>query len=573
MKIRQKLLIMFLAILIIPSSVQGITGYYNAKNGLEELTEKGLKNNVHMALEIIDMHEELVSTGQMSLEEAQEEVKHHLLGEKDGTGSDLDLDLGENGYFFILDQDGTFLAHPTLEGENRWDDVSQDGILYVQEIVNQGLNGGGFTYYDFPLPDDPDTIEPKVSYSKQDPNWGWIVSVGSYTHEYSEHANQLVRDTSLTLMATVIVGALAALFFAHYVSKPIQHIAAQAEQIANGHLAVSPLDVKTNDELGLLSRQFNKMLASLRKMIGQTTEAVQQVASTTDQLVAGSEQTSQAAEHISSSIQEVVSDAEAQADKTSEAAQIINDMVEEFEQISSQFENVTNTSQQTVKTAESGNDVVSKAENQMNLIGQSGSEMEKAIQELEERSNQIGDIISLITDIAEQTNLLALNASIEAARAGEHGRGFSVVAEEVRKLAEQAAKATDKVKQLIVEIQGDIQQTAQIIAENGSKIREGVQLTGEAGKSFQIISKSIHGVTAQIEQICAKVQQMNKGTGQLVQSMAEIEKRSQTTAGYAQNVAAATEEQTASMEEIASATQVLGQMAAELQQTVDGFKL
>lgn len=571
-KIRQKLLIMFLILLIIPSTVLGIVSYVNAKKGLEDQTEKGLQNYVLMAIEMIDMHQELVDVGHMTLEEAQEEMIEHL-GLKGDADNALGFDLGDNGYFFILDEEGTFVAHPTLEGENYWEEESEDGVLYVQEIVKQGLDGGGFTKYKFPLPEDPDTVKTKVSYSKVDPNWGWIIGVGSYTHEHNRYATRLLSTAGITLVLTTMVGAAAALFFANFVSRPIQRIADHVRQIANGDLTVSPLNIKTGDELEMLAGHFNQMLTSLKKMIGQTAEVAQQVASTSVQLAAGSEQTSKASEHISLSVQEVVSDAETQAEKTEQAANIINEMTAEFKEVNTQAESAASTSQETVKTAHAGNDTVAKAENQMTLIGQTSDEMEKAMRGLEERSNEIGDIISLITDIADQTNLLALNASIEAARAGEEGRGFSVVANEVRQLAEQSGAATDKVRTLISEIQGEIQQTAELIGKNGGFIREGVQMASDAGAAFQTISGAVNEVETQIQQVSARIRKMDEETDHLVQTIADVEKISQATVDYAQNVAASTEEQTASMEEVAAVTQTLQQMAEELQRTVDGFIL
>lgn len=571
MRIRQKLLIIFLTILIIPSTILGIISYINAKKGLQELTEKGLKNNVLMAIEIIDMHHELVEADQMSLEEAQEEVKEHL-GLIQGDAA-LDLDLGENGYFFVLDEEGTFVAHPTLEGKNRWDDRSDDGVLYVQEIVNKGTDGGGFTHYLFPLPDDPDTVKAKVSYSKSDPHWDWIIGVGAYTHEYSHYANRLLSMSSVTLLVTVLIGTVVAMFFARYLSNPIQQVATHVQRIAQGDLTVSPLMIRTKDELGLLASHFNDMLTSLRNMIGETTEVAQHVATTSKQLAVGSEQTSQASEHISLSIQEVVSDAEKQADETQKAAHIVNEMTQAFEQVATDAASVTSTSHDTVETAQTGTDIVSKAKDQMELIGRSSAEMEKAIRGLEERSNQIGDIMSLITHVAEQTNLLALNASIEAARAGENGRGFAVVADEVRQLAEQAGTAADKVETLIAEIQNEIKQTAEMIEKNGSFVREGVQMAGEAGLAFQAISRAITEVTTQIQHVSEKIQNMDEGAERLVQSIGNVEKISQATVSYAQNVAASTEEQTASMEEVAAVTETLRNMAEKLHQTVDGFTL
>lgn len=573
--LKKKLLIMFLTLLILPGIATSTFDYFFAKKSLDELTEKGLRNNVLLALELIESQNELVDAGIISLDEAQEEVKERLIGPKQNDGTrqvTSEFELGENGYFVVFDQDGNTIAHPTIEGKNVWDEA-YNGIYFIQEMIAAAQDGGGFTYYNFPMPNDPDDVKEKMAYSQMVPHWDWIIGVNTYTHEYNSNLNSLIINAIITLVIIVIIGAFFGNFFANYISRPINMIMEHVRAIAKGDLSQQALTIKNDDELGTLAKHFNEMSENLKTTIQQTSNTSQQVASTAVELSVGSDQTSEAMEQISSSIQDVATDADRQATHAKEAVRAISQMEKIIDHITEQVIQVHDTSNKTIQTANSGNEIVDQAGEQMLVIGEGTESLNNAIQGLHERSHQIESIISLISNISEQTNLLALNASIEAARAGEHGMGFSVVADEVRQLAEQSAEATNNVSSLIAEIQQEIDHAVKTMSVNEPVIREGIALTNEAGDSFRNISLAIVKMTEQIEQIAHDVQAMNEDATRITTIATETEELSEATVRNAETVAAATEEHTATMEEVNSATQNLASMAESLQDTVDLFTL
>lgn len=566
---------MFIVLLVIPGTVISTFGYFNSKTGLEELTEKGLENSVQLANQLITSQNKLVEAGVLTQSEAEEEVKRQLIGEKTTDGKrkiDVQFEFGENGYFVVFDKEGNTIAHPSIEGKNVWDEQYND-IYFIQEMIKQAENGGGFTYYDFPVPDDPDTVKQKIAYSQAASYWGWIIGVNAYEHEYNNHTNSLIVNAIITLIITVIIGMFFGNFFANYISKPVNKIADYAKQIAHGNLALKELDIKNDDELGMLATHFNYMPNSLRKMIGHTFDTSHQVASTSEQLLAGSEQTNETIEQISSTIQEVVEDANQQLSHTHEVIGVIDEIVKTIENVTSEVEDVTSTSDDTITTATTGSKIVGEAGEQMKVIDQATGTLKNAIGGLEERSNQIDNIISLITNVSEQTNLLALNASIEAARAGEHGQGFAVVAEEIRALAEQSATATDDIRGLITEIKNSIASAVTAMDENEIAIRDGINLTNEADVAFQNISNEIHSVSGQIQQIAIHLQDTNKDTTRLIDTSEATAKITQSTFTYTEHVAAAIEEHTATMQEMTIATQELAKKAETLQSILEEFRL
>ncbi|WP_238933461.1 cache domain-containing protein [Brevibacillus choshinensis] len=176
--LRSKLVLMCLLLLAIPSLIIGIQGYLSANNNLNELGARSLKNNVNFTIELIDSLQTYVDQGKISVEEAQEQVKSHILGPKQSDGTrtiNKSIDVGENGYIFVLSDKGSMLASPKMEGKESWDAKGPDGTLFTQEIIGKAINGGGFTQYQWASAHDPNVLAPKITYAKQDPHWGWII--------------------------------------------------------------------------------------------------------------------------------------------------------------------------------------------------------------------------------------------------------------------------------------------------------------------------------------------------------------------------------------------------------------
>lgn len=573
--VRKKLITVTLLLLALPSLVIGFIGYGTAKSNLEEQGKIGLKNNVNMALEMIASLNEEVKKGDLTLDEAQERVKVALLGEKQADGTrpiNKNIDMGKYGYFIVFDKSGKTLAHPTREGENMMAAKDENGVQFVQEQISNAENGGGFTTYKFSLPD-TDKIETKITYTAKAPEWSWFISAGTYMIDFNSGANKILSTLFISLGAALALGAIIIYFFANSFSKPIIEIAEKAEKIAGKDLSIEITNVKNKDEIGELAKSFNHMVTSLRAMIQDIDEASQQVASTSEQLMASSEQTSQATELITESIQQIAVGSDSSLKGTIEATEVVSEISKGMDQIALNIQLVSDGAVETSQAAKTGNDTIKDSIEQMNLVHHSTEEMSMVITSLGEKSQEISQVISLITNIAEQTNLLALNAAIEAARAGEHGKGFAVVADEVRKLAEQSGHATKDVSQLISEIQKEVDQTVRAMEMGQNRVKEGIVSVNNAGEAFKQITIQVEHVSAQIQDVSAAIEEINASTDQLVQTIDEAQKIAEQQSSYSQNVAASAEEQNASMEEIAAASGMLADMAEKLQHTVSSFKL
>ena len=382
-----------------------------------------------------------------------------------------------------------------------------------------------------------------------------------------------ILQYSITFFA-IVVGILIATVTIRSISKPINKMNARLREIAEGEGDLTQtIELSTKDELGEMAYSFNKMISKLRELITQVGYNAEQVASASEQLTASSEETTRATEQIATTVQEVAMDTTKQVENMTETSRTVNSISSSVDKIACSSEVVVTTTVQASEKAVEGNKAVATVVTQMNNINNTVNELSEMVKRLGERSSQIGKIVEAITGIAQQTNLLALNAAIEAARAGEHGRGFAVVADEVRKLAEQSARSAQEITQLITAIQVDTNNTVITMEDTTTQVAEGISFVHDAGKSFEQIQQAVNEVTSQIQEVIAAVQEMSVGTNHLVQSVDLTAETLDLTTSGTQSMSAATEEQLAAMEEITASSSALSKMAEDLKELVGRFKV
>lgn len=354
--------------------------------------------------------------------------------------------------------------------------------------------------------------------------------------------------------------------------KPLELLQNKFKVIANGDLT-HPLDIRSKDEIGELSRSVNIMIENLRSAISTISDSSHQVSAAAEELLASSEHTHQATEHITVTIEELASGTDKQVQSVEETSQIVDEMSSRVQQISIRTQDVSTTATQALEKSVEGNQAIQTTIQQMNSISETVEGFTQKIKELGERSNEIGEIVEVITSIAAQTNLLALNAAIEAARAGEQGKGFAVVADEVRKLAEQSAQSAEQIARLITGIQVDTN-AAVISTENVTKeVEEGIHVVHVTGEYFKQIENKIDQVAHQIKEVSDSVRQISLGTDQVVHSINTVTGVAEVAASRTQSVSTATEEQFASIDDIISAATSLSKMSENLQTLIERFKV
>ncbi|GAA4830830.1 methyl-accepting chemotaxis protein [Paenibacillus vulneris] len=380
--------------------------------------------------------------------------------------------------------------------------------------------------------------------------------------------------TSIIIVVTVLAVVLCSLIgygVANMITRPVRSIQQLMAKAQDGDLTVNAT-YQSKDEIGLLSKDFNGMIASLREIIAKIVYESQNLSASSEQLAASSEQSAQTTHHVVAAIQDIAGGADQQMQSTTESVRAMEEMATGINRIAEFSGNVSAMSMEASKEAEEGNISIQKAMSQMDMIRESVSDSAKVVNQLGKRSDEIGQIVDVITDISMQTNLLALNAAIEAARAGEHGRGFVVVADEVRKLAEQSRQSAEQIAEIIQQIQGETR-SAVIAMEKGSKeVEHGTVIMQEAGEAFRNIMNAVQQVAYQMQEVSAASEQMSAGTEEITASLHDMSSITEAAFSKTESVAAASEQQLATMEEISESVNALTRMAQELHEMTLRFK-
>ena len=408
-----------------------------------------------------------------------------------------------------------------------------------------------------------------------------LVALTEYNAKKADELNT-ANDVEFAAVKKMIIGiqatalvllALIGFYISKLIIKPINVMLAFSRELANGDFRKKPRTFISKDEFGQLADALIEVRSTIRALMNQIHVSAEQVAASSEQLTASADQSAQAANQVAITITEVAKGAEEQLASVEETSQVVERMSGDIQQIAANSLQVSRQSLQAADKAKVGNLSVEKAVSQMSQIEQTVTKSADVVAKLGERSREIGQIVDTISGIAAQTNLLALNAAIEAARAGEQGRGFAVVADEVRTLAEQSQEAAKKIAMLINEIQGDTEEAVRAMSDGTKEVKIGAEVVADSGTAFREITELVGQVSNAVGDISKAIEQVATGSERIVRSVETIDELSEKAAGEAQTVSAATEEQSASMEEIASSSQELAKLAMELREAVGKFQV
>ncbi|MGG1661213.1 methyl-accepting chemotaxis protein [Brevibacillus sp. NRS-1366] len=465
--------------------------------------------------------------------------------------------------------------------QTKLDEKEQESVKILQELLDQYRNDQTEV---IKLIQEQQTGQAYAYYRSTDKTLNWINQEQLEWATYKATLAEQIRleneaDSQAAIMFLVIVGAVSVVLaaslgflIARTISEPLRVVQKKMEELAQGNLAVEPVKYVTRDEVGRLGVAFNELVNNFRSLIEQVKVAGEQVAASSEELSASAEQSAHATEQSLGSVQQIAAASEVQMHRTQESVRVMEEMSVAIQRIADTSSAVSEVSARAAQDAELGNVHIQRAVSQMDSMSTSVNHAADLVQQLGVRSEAIGQIVDVITGIASQTNLLALNAAIEAARAGEHGRGFAVVADEVRKLAEQSEESAREIARLIEEIQSETTQVVGVMMDGTEEAKKGAIVVQEAGQTFQRIVAGSQDVADQIREVSAATEQMSASVQQVASAMDEMNRLTGEAAGHTQGVSAGVKEQLASMQEIAHSSNNLNELSHELQESISQFK-
>ena len=405
------------------------------------------------------------------------------------------------------------------------------------------------------------------------PSTNWIIgfTISSDTVFASLKSMRIVYG-AMTMVGLLIV-LMFCMRFSSAMTKPILALENHAKELSEGNLKVKDLYVESSDEIGSLTQAFNTMSNNLRQLINKMATTAEQVAASSEELTASAQQSADASVHVAETVGEVSNDISQQLEDIKGAKANTDAVFNDIKAMAEKAKNVAETSNKTAEAAKLGEDLMQEAVSKMGSIEKSVLSSAEIIEKLGESSQQIGQIVEAISGIAEQTNLLALNAAIEAARAGEHGRGFAVVSDEVRKLAEQSQISAEQIRERISGIQEATENAVQSMKSGTEDVKAGTEAIREVGVQFNEIMRMVDGIKEEIAGINNSVNTVSDGANKIVEATDSIDKVSRATNERTQSISSATESQSASNEEIAAASQALSNLASDMQTAIGQFKI
>lgn len=476
-----------------------------------------------------------------------------------------DIHVGKNGWAFLLDRNGNFIANKDHENSTNHQIMNDSNLSLAQigqEIMSN--NNGNAIFSD-------DRGSNKVYYQTV-PDTSWKLAIVISEEELYQKLNDYFIISLMIIIVLICFIIMVIYFYSLYITNNIKKVNILSQAMSNGDLTQT-IPIKTVDEFGQMGTNLNTMAGNLKSILLQVSESAKSVSVTSVLLSDNAEQSAKATEEIAQSIQEVASGTHTQLSLIDAAVEETTDMFVNIKKNTQRIELASQSAKDALQTAIEGKSDIAEAINQINLISRNSLDSVGIIRQLEEKSKKINHIMTLLSTIAKQTKMLALNAGIIAAEAGSNGKIFSVISREICLLAENSTKSNNEIETLITEIQEDISHAVKVLEDGDSSIQDGKLLTKKAGDSFSTILNLVDGVSGQAGEMTNEIIMIRMNMQKMVENMEVVSNIYGSSASSTSHISATTEEQTAAIQEVASYSNELAHMAKVLQQSVASFKL
>ena len=494
---------------------------------------------VETAAGVLAYYQGLEANGTLTRDAAQQQALQVVRG----------LRYDQNDYFWINDLAPKMIMHPAnpkLDGQDLAAIRDPDGFALFNEMVALARSqGAGPVDYRWPKPGASEPVA-KTSYIQLFKPWGWIIGSGVYVDDVQAEFARQVRDACLLGLGIALLMGLLVMLIARSIARPLQEAVQAMSIIASGESDLSQrLDTHGRDEITHLGEHFNRFNGKLQGVVGQLQGTAHALA--------------QSAGHVGDNAGQAHERSAQQSLQMDQVATAVNEVTYAVQDVAKNAEQAASEMRAAQEQVSHGQQAIHGSLEQIDRLSATIDQAVQVIRELAGHSNKIGGVLEVIRSIAEQTNLLALNAAIEAARAGEQGRGFAVVADEVRLLAQRTAQSTAEIQTMIEHLQGQSEAAVRAIDTSSEASRQTVEQAREAGTSLDAISQVLHNLTALNASIASATLQQSHVVEEINRNVTE-------TAGLSLQTAEAARQSTDS-------GMALARLSEELEQLLKQFRV
>lgn len=472
---------------------------------------------------------------------------------------------GQTGYSYLFDNTGLVIAHPDKSQILKLNVTKSDSKSLNQIGTEMLKNQQGNGEYIF------ENIDKEVVYTTI-PKTGWHLVLTAPITEFYSFATKLLYLSLGVGLGVALLVVLLAWFISKRISKPIVALAQQTDILATGQLTIDISDGFMG-ELGVLGRSLKIMTENLKNIVSEVHQSSSQIVASAQELSTATEESSSSVEQVARAIEEMAGGASHQAENSQQIVQMVNQIANAVDNVNVMINKTVEDTNLAKASVDEGMQAVTNQNQKMKENLAVSHQVATAIEHLSKQSEEVGAILNTISNIAEQTNLLALNAAIEAARAGEHGRGFAVVADEVRKLAEGSRQATEEIAKIVSGIQSRAQEASDQMNKAKTVVEEQEEAVEYTNNSFKRISEIVISMGDQMQKVKLSSEEIGEHVNDISESIESIVSVAQENAAGAEEVSASAEELSATTEQIAASASTLALLGQQLDKVVAIFKL